>query len=345
MRYPNQSSATPPKGSRGTYVSQTVRQYPNNPNIYLYVLGEWYAYNPFDPPLGGGAMGTVYKGFRCRDNAPVAVKRVMDSYANNPQIRGRARLEASLAFRHQNLVEMVGCCEYAPTFGPIFLISNYVQGEDIDKYVKSFAGSPNRVEKICTAICSVLDALDYVHSKNVVHRDVKPSNIMVENGSNVRLMDLGIAKMTGGNPYSQFGFIGTPEYSAPEQVKGDKDGINQTTDIYELGITFYELLAEENPMACPSEVETLTKQIKETLPASPKIPKKLMNVIWKATEKEQADRYQSALEFKEAIQEALLPDPSIGERLSNWIQNNVLLFVGIIAAIAAIVITLVILLI
>ena len=343
MRQPSQGPTN--RASRGTVPTQTVRQYPNDPHIYMYVMGEWYAYNPYDQPLGSGAMGTVYKGFRCKDNSPVAVKRVVDSFANNPQIRQRAKLEASLAFRHPNMVEMQGCCEYAPDHGPIFLISNYVQGEDIDKYVRRLENSPERVEKVSLAICSVLDALDYIHSKKVIHRDIKPSNIMVENNSNVRLMDLGIAKMTDNNPYSQYGFIGTPEYSSPEQVKGDKDSINATTDLYQLGITFYELLAGENPMACSSEVETLTKQLKETLPPSPRIPKKLMNVISKATEKEQADRFQTALEFKNAIRQALTEEPSAMQKASEWIQSHVLLFIGGITLIAAIIIAIVIILI
>ena len=321
-------------------VRQTVVQRKNDPFIYLYVMGEWYCYNPQEPPLGSGAMGDVYRGYRCKNGAMIAVKRVKDCYANNKMIRERARQEASLAFRHPNLVEMIGCCEYAPDNGPIFILSHFVQGEDIDRYVKGFADSPNRVEKICKAICSVLDALDYVHSRGVIHRDIKPSNIMIENGSNVRLMDLGISRMNGGNKFSTYGFIGTPQYSAPEQIKREEGNtanpINATTDIYELGITFYELLTGENPMDAGSDSETLAKQISEPLPSNPAIPKKLMNVIWKATEKEQSKRYQSALEFKNAINEALLPNPPLLERITSWMQNHIVALVSIIVAIAVI---------
>ena len=320
---------------------QTVVQRPNDPYIYLWVMGEWYCYNPTEPPLGSGAMGDVYKGYRCKNGAVIAIKKVKDAYANNKMIRERARQEASLAFRHPNLVEMVGYCEWAPDSGPIFILSHFVQGEDIDKYAKKFEDSPLRVEKLCNAICSVLDALDYVHSRGVVHRDIKPSNIMIENDSNVRLMDLGIARMNGGNKFSSFGFIGTPEYSAPEQMLREQNGanvqINATTDIYELGITFYELLAGENPMSCKSEAETLTKQMKQQLPSSDRIPNKLMKVIWKATEKEQSRRYQTALEFKQAIQEALLPDPPLSERISDWIQENTMLVILGAVAISAII--------
>lgn len=318
---------------------QTVIQRKNDPYIYLYVMGEWYCYDPKDE-LGRGAMGIVYQGYRCKNGALIAVKRVLPQYENNRMIRERARLEASLAFRHPNLVEMVGCCEYAPNYGPIFLLSHFVHGDDIDKYVKGIANLPNKVEKISSAICSVLDALDYVHSRGVIHRDIKPSNIMIENGSNVRLMDLGISRMNGGNSFSQYGFIGTPEYSAPEQIKREEGNtanpINASTDIYELGITFYELLTGKNPMACDTEADTLAKQISEPLPSSPEVPKKLMQVIWKATEKEQAKRYQTALEFKEAIEAALLPDPPFDERLTKWLLTHIVLVVVTIVIIALI---------
>ena len=317
---------------------QTVLQRKGDPFIYLYVMGEWYCYNPMEPPLGSGAMGDVYRGYRCKNGSIVAVKRVKDFYANNKMIRERAKQEASLAFRHPNLVEMIGYCEYAPDHGPIFILSHFVDGEDVDKYVEKFRNSPNRIEKICSTVSSVLDALDYVHSRGVIHRDIKPSNIMIENDSNVRLMDLGISRMNGGNKFSQYGFIGTPQYSAPEQIKRDEGNsgsvINATTDIYELGITFYELLTGKNPFDTGTEAETLAKQISEPLPEDDSIPKKLMKVILKATEKEQIKRYQTALDFKNAIAESLLPEPPIFVRLSLWLQTHIVAVVVAIVALA-----------
>lgn len=340
---------------------QTVIQRKNDPFVYLFVMGEWYCYNPYEAPLGSGAMGDVYVGYRCNTNEQIAVKKVKDIYANNFTIRERAKQEASLAFRHPNLVEMIGYCEYAPNYGPIFILSNFVYGENVDVYVKGFSGSPSKVDKVCKVICMVLDALDYIHSRGVIHRDIKPSNIMVENGNNVRLMDLGIARMNGGNKFSSYGFIGTPEYAAPEQLTQQEpepfleeleaDGwltrnhINAATDIYALGITFYELLTGENPMSCNSDAETLTKQMKAILPTSPNIPKKLMRVIWKATEKDQTKRYQTALDFKKAVQEALLPDPSPVEELFNWISDNfVVVVLGLVTLAVVLMVTLLLLL-
>lgn len=302
--------------------SKTVFQRPNDPYIYLLVMGEWYCYDPMSTPLGSGAMGTVYMGYRVKDGTRMAIKRVRDIYSNNPMIRERAKQEASLAFRHNNLVEMIGYCEYAPENGPIFLVSKFVSGKNIDEYAKEFLNGSDRVERICNAIFQVLDALEYVHSRGVIHRDIKPSNIMVENDSNIRLMDLGIARMNDGNKFSQYGFIGTPQYAAPEQILRDKTRtvqINAATDIDALGITFYEILTGANPFDADTEVDTLTLQMRETLPPNDAIPKRIMNVISKATEKEQAKRYQTAGDFRNALREALLPPKTVFQRFKEWL--------------------------
>lgn len=305
--------------------SRTVYQRPDDPYIYLYVMGEWYCYDPTSTPLGSGAMGTVYMGYRVKDGTRMAVKRVKDRYAANPMIRERARQEASLAFRHNNLVEMIGYCEYAPESGPIFLISKYVSGKNIDEYAKEFLNGSDRVEKISNAVFQVLDALEYVHSRGVIHRDIKPSNIMVEGDSNIRLMDLGIARMNDGNKFSQYGFIGTPQYAAPEQILRDKTRsvqINAATDIYALGITFYEILTGVNPFDADTEVDTLTRQMRESLPANDAVPKRIMSIIMKATEKEQSKRFQTAAEFRDALKEALLPPKTIFQRFKELIGLN-----------------------
>lgn len=321
---------------------QTVVKRQGDPLVYLFAQGQWYFYNPADKPIGSGAMGDVYRGYSCTTRKPIAVKRVKDAFANSPMIRERARQEASLSYRHPNLVEMLGCCEYAQDKGPIFILSNFVNGTNVDGYMKYFENSPLRVEKACCVIYSVLDALDYIHSKGVVHRDIKPSNIMVENDNNVRLMDLGIARMNFAGKHTVAGFIGTPDYAAPEQIKqGDAPGggskITAATDIYSLGITFYELLTGTNPMASESEAECLRKQAKESLPAHPDIPRRLMKVIYKATEKDPAQRYQRASEFKQAVMEAMTPRPHWWENVFGGLSFDFLTVMSIILLIAVIV--------
>ena len=305
---------------------QQVVQKEGDPRIYLNVMGQWYYYDPNSTPLGDGAMGTVYLGFSCNSNQRIAVKRVKDVYANNKMIRERAKQEASLSFSHPNLVQMIGLCEVAPNYGPIFILSGYVAGITLDAHVKeqlNFLPHEDRIEKISNELCKVLDALQYLHSRGVVHRDVKPSNIMIENGSVVKLMDLGIARLNGGNKYSSYGFIGTPQYAAPEQILRDSDNteINAQTDIYALGVTYYELLTGKNPFKTDVEAEMLSRQIKMKLPYDKKIPRSIFNVILKATEKAPAKRYKSASEFKFAILDALQrskENPIKYWALTNW---------------------------
>lgn len=304
---------------------KTVFQRKGDPYLYLFVEREWYCYNPLEEPLGSGAMGTVWRGYRVKTGEQIAIKRVKDEYVNIPIIRERARLESSMAFRHQNLIEMIGCCMVYPDKGPIWLLSKFVSGQDIDKFAKQFPDGPQKVETLSRCICQVLDALEYIHANGIIHRDIKPSNIMIEEESNARLMDLGIARMSGGNKFSQFGFIGTPQYAAPEQVVRDVNKnlpINAATDIYALGVTFYELLAGYNPFDSDSEMETLTRQVRDPLPKNDLIPKRLMQVLLKATEKEQSKRYQSAGEFRAAINLAIGPPPSLWQRIKSLFSKT-----------------------
>lgn len=277
--------------------------------VCLGVSGHHYIYDPNSKPIGEGAMGVVYLGFSQESNERVAVKRVKDRYANNPKIRERVKQEATLCLSHPNLVEMKGYCECAPNEGPIFILSKYVAGITIKSHVKEQLGNlpaTDRLEKIISEICCVLDALQYLHTHGIVHRDVKPSNIMLENGSVVKLMDLGIARVTGGNKYSQCGFVGTPQYAAPEQIarKTENDEITLRADIYATGVTLYELITGTNPFKTEIEAEILSRQMTMKLPYNKKMPRSVYKVILKATAKAPEERYQSAADFKRALLDA-----------------------------------------
>ena len=163
-------------------VGQVTRR---GPIVYLAIGNQWYEYDE-RRQLGAGAMGVVYEGREGKTGAAVAVKRVVDRYANNPEIRRRARQEAELMFRHPNLVEMLGCCEMAPNSGPIFIISRFVKGENIDTFINNNVRSlPHAEHRICELFFPVLDALSYIHQKGIIHMDIKPSNIMMEQGCRV----------------------------------------------------------------------------------------------------------------------------------------------------------------
>ncbi|MFA5328114.1 MAG: serine/threonine-protein kinase [Prolixibacteraceae bacterium] len=273
----------------------------NNPIVLISDKQERFAYYHIDEyRIGCGAMGEVFKGWKVdRPAEKIAIKRVFPRHSQNSSIRERARFEASLSIDHPNLIKMLGYSQMRD--GSIYIISEFVQGNTIDKFVQTIHPS-NRVEIISRMMCLVLDALTCLHQQRVWHRDIKPSNIMVENGCNVRVMDLGIATSDG----ISFGTIadrgfGTYPYAPPEQITGKRDQINATSDLYSLGITFYELLAGINPFAGGSDIDVLERQVKMSLPYDPAITKSLFNVLLKATAKKQLGRFQTAKEFKEAI--------------------------------------------
>ncbi len=261
----------------------------------------WFQFDISKQPIGSGAMGTVYLGHVYgRPHSRVAIKQVAENIASIPSVRQRARQESSMAFAHPNLVQMLGCCEEPSGRGPMFIISNYVMGINIDKFVnKTFDKIKDRSIRICKCMLPVLDALDYLHSKGIIHLDIKPSNIMVENDSNIRLMDLGIAYTKEYIDISKGGMMGTPGYAAPEQYidpGASELRINKTTDVYEAGATLYDLLAGHT-----IEFDEETHLLKRI----PEVPAPIMDVIEKSLEYNQEDRYQSAGDFKRALTRAL----------------------------------------
>ncbi len=273
--------------------------------------GEIFSYYHCDNCLiGSGAMGEVYKGWNVNTGQDVAIKKIYPRHAENRYIRDRARHEASLSIDHPHLIKMLGYCETDRSQGSVYIISEYVNGTTIDRFVRSL-DAPHRVDIVCRMMCSVLDALSCLHSQHppVWHRDVKPSNMMVENGKNVRLMDLGIATSDGISLGTLEGRgFGTYPYAPPEQITGQKSLVNGTSDIYSLGIAFYELLTGINPFAGGSDVDILEKQLKMTLPYHASIPKPLFKILLKATDKKQADRYSTAAAFKDAVLKYMEPD-------------------------------------
>lgn len=289
-----------------------------------------FYYDESRKPLGAGAMGTVYLGYNYDTNEKVAIKRVKDKFSNIPAIRERAKVEASLMFKHPNLVEMLGYCEMSPTQGAIFIISRYVQGETIDvfvnKHLKTFKDWPKRV---CEAVYPIFDALAYIHSKGIVHMDIKPSNIMQEQGRNARLMDLGIVQVTthvdlGGSS----SLMGTPRYAAPEQFDQGST-LDARTDIYELGVTIYELLTKKNPFDA-NNLEVMKKRHKDAtvvFPYHKGIPNSVIDVLRVATMPDPAKRYDDAYAFRHALQLAFIPK----KKPWKWIIGGILLLLIVVA--------------
>jgi serine/threonine protein kinase len=273
------------------------------PEIHLQGHNASYTFNPFPPnrPIGEGGMGKVYAGKRS-DGTPVAIKVLFAELATENQFVERFEKEAQIQtnLSHPNVIKSY---DFVAGNGKYHIISRLINGSQIGDYLKN----NQQIDTKIKLFGEILDALHFLHSQTpkIVHRDIKPANIMVENGKAI-VMDLGVAKVTGGKRQTKVGvLIGTPQYSPPEQIRGESQNINPTTDIYSAGITFYELLTGRPPFDGTNEYSIMEMQVKNTIPVHNAIPQKIYNVLKKATAKQQNQRYQSALEFKNALLQAI----------------------------------------
>lgn len=285
---------------------QQVVADPLSPFVYLFVGGCWYFYNQTDPPLGEGATGTVYLGFNHATRAHVAIKRIRDEYTGIEQVRECARREASLVFRHPNIVRMIGFCEAFYGSGPMFVLSEYIEGVTFEEHVRRHLSTfteKERTLRIVENIRPILSALQYLHDNGIIHKDVKPSNIMIDSHSCVKLMDLGVANALQDRNGRVREFIGTPQYAAPEQIPDERDEvrIDARTDIYSFGVTLYELITGRNPFDGSTTDETLDNQRHKPLPEHPLLPPELFGILRRATEKRPEERYASAAEMDLAL--------------------------------------------
>lgn len=260
-----------------------------------------YKFNPDDNIniLGKGGMGIVYKGID-QNNQPVAIKvmhRAISVHVNNIE---QAKREAAIQIKHKNLIRML---DFVEKDGDHHIVSEFIDGETLRSQIDK---SPQGMDQhLCIDITSnVLEGLATLHSYKVIHRDIDPTNIMICKDGSVKLMDLGIAKISGYDLQTLTGtgaFKGKIHYAAPEQIKGEKNKINNSTDIYALGIMLYEMLTGILPFNGESEFELMKKHIEEPLPANSKIPKNLFGLIAKATAKDQSERYKNATELLEDL--------------------------------------------
>lgn len=293
--------------------------------------GIYYEYNPMDTPLGEGGMGKVYKGWLCSEltnqRREVAIKFLYSDLP--PHVIARARREAAVQLRNDNLIEMLGFVETSCTdeIGqPVIryhVISEYLHGVTLDRLMNGDIRDHNGeiipfAQELygkyhndsygfaVTVIRNLLSGLMALHDGGYIHRDIDPSNIMVTSNGKIKLIDFGIAKKIKGNntkesSYTVDGqFIGKPKYAAPELVRGLVDSQNCTTDLYAVGILLYQLLIGKVPFE-GEMAEVLEMQLTKNVPLHNIKQKQIKDVIKKATQKKRTQRYQSAAEFRVAV--------------------------------------------
>ena len=246
--------------------------------------------------LGKGGMGKVYKVYDTKIKEKVALKLIKPEIASDRESIDRFSNELRLARKiaQRNVCKMFDLGEAE---GAHFITMEYVHGEDL-KSVIQMTGSLN-VGAVLSIGKQVCDGLAEAHSLGVVHRDLKPQNIMIDKGGNAKIMDFGIARslkergITGASM-----MIGTPEYMSPEQAEAKE--VDQRSDIYSLGIILYEMATGRVPFEGETALSIAMKH-KGEVPKNPKqlnpnIPDDLSGVILKCLEKDKTKRYQSAVE-------------------------------------------------
>lgn len=252
--------------------------------------------------VGTGGFATVYLGRNLQTNEIVAIKVLREEYTQEPRFVKRFRREAHLAqsLQHPKIVRVL---DYGVEDGQHFLVMDYVEGKTVAQIIHERGPLP--LDQALSIVIQTCQALDHASRAGIVHRDIKPQNLMVTPDGMVKVMDLGIAKGAALATMTQSGhFMGTPRYISPEMAKGQKTDIR--SDLYSLGIVLYEMLTGRAPFEAESPWAVLRDQI-ETVPRPLTafrrgLPAWLETVVAKTLAKEPADRFQTPAEMLVALQ-------------------------------------------
>lgn len=268
--------------------------------------------------IGEGGMGNVYLGEHTSIGRKVAIKVLRPELSSNEEIRKRFKNEAKVmaSLQHQGIVTLF---DYHEDENGLYLIMEYVEGEELSDQINNLS-QPMDIDQAKLIMKQVLEAFSYAHQNGIVHRDVKPANILVSKTGYVKVLDFGIAKIVGNEQFSltKTGIqVGTAYYMSPEQVKAED--IDHRSDIYSLGVTFYEMLAGYCPYrALTSEYEIYNKIVQEPLTSLVEAMGDQYGQVWKviekATAKDPNDRYSSCDEMlKDLSQSAIMKKSAVSE--------------------------------
>jgi len=252
--------------------------------------------------IGRGGMGAVYKARDTELDRVVALKLIRPELAKNPEVLRRFKQELILARQvtHKNVIRIF---DLGQSGGIKFISMDFVEGQDLrELLLEKGKLPPDQAARIMLQICRALEA---AHAEGVIHRDLKPQNVMLDARARVYVMDFGIARSAYLPGMTQTGaLIGTPEYMSPEQGRGEK--LTERSDIFSLGIIFYELLTGRSPYHSDTPLATLWKRMTErvTPPVviDPTLPQALSNIVVKALEIEPQNRFASAREMTQQLE-------------------------------------------
>ncbi len=277
--------------------------------------------------IGRGGMGVVYRAIDTRLDRPVALKLIAPELAGDARFRERFLRESRLAasIDHGNVLPIYEAGEHD---GQLFLAMRFVEGTDLKALLRERKTLP--VEQALSILGRVADALDAAHAKGLVHRDVKPGNVLLDERGHPYLSDFGLTKEAGGASTQTGHIVGTLDYLAPEQIRGEQ--IDGRTDEYALACMLYECLAGAPPFARATEAEVLWAHMQEN-PPSLRGHHVLDPVLARGLAKDKADRYPTCGELLAAAHSAVgLEAPALRRRRLRAGRRLVLAGAALVAA-------------
>ncbi|MEL6271028.1 MAG: serine/threonine-protein kinase, partial [Chloroflexota bacterium] len=257
--------------------------------------------------IGAGGMATVYKGYRPDIDRTVAIKilKINAAMVDEGLIQ-RFELEAKTIARLQH-PHILSLFDYGVEDDLLYLVMAYIDGGSLGDWQRDDRVPP--VDDMVRVLKEVAGALDYAHRQGIVHRDIKPDNILIDSEGHAMLADFGIVKITGGdeNLTATGGIVGTPAYLAPEQGAGEE--VSESSDIYALGVVMYELLTGKQPYRADTAIQVIIKHMNDPVPdilsESPSLPPAVGEVMKKALAKTPQERYVTATAFSNDFAEAI----------------------------------------
>ncbi|MNO21915.1 Serine/threonine-protein kinase PrkC [compost metagenome] len=265
--------------------------------------------------VGGGGMALVYKAQDILLNRYVAIKVLRQQFVNDDEFIRRFRREAQSAasLSHPNIVSVYDVGQEDEVH---YIVMEYVEGQNLNEIIKERA--PLQVEESVRIASQIADALDHAHHNQIIHRDIKPHNILIGRNGRVKVTDFGIARAVSSTTITQTGsVVGSVHYFSPEHAKGVTTG--EKSDLYSLGIVLYQMLTGRLPFLGESPISVALKHLQEHFDeprtVNPMIPQSVENIILKSMRKNPNERYQSANEMLRDLETCLLPERRLESKL------------------------------
>lgn len=272
--------------------------------------------------IGGGGMALVYKAHDILLNRKVAVKVLRQQFVHDEEFIQRFRREAqsAAALSHPNVVSIYDVGQEGETH---YIVMEYIEGRNLNEIIKEFA--PLQVKEAVGIAAQICDALDHAHHNHIIHRDIKPHNILIGNNGRVKVTDFGIARAVTSSTITHTGsVVGSVHYFSPEHAKGINTG--EKSDLYSLGIVLYQMLTAQLPFLGESPISVALKHLQENFAEpkaiNPHIPQSVENVILKAMRKNPSERYASADEMMSDLETCLLPERLLEPKLTFHAVND-----------------------